>query len=283
MKILVPVKHVASLREGAVLDDAAALAADALAWATNEWDAFALEAAIALRDDGARGDVGRPSDAEPAEVAAPASEVLVATVGSEHAEDSLRVGLAMGADRAVRISDGAFAADALAGPDPLAVARVLAALAERERPELILCGAQSSDAASAATGVALAGLLDLAHVAVVTAIERDGERLTVERELDGGMSELVSLSLPALLTVQTGANRPRRANLRAIKHARAAAIPVLGLGELGLDPDKVIASSGSHTLRLRERERSSRAKPIEGGPEQIAARIATIVEQALSG
>jgi electron transfer flavoprotein beta subunit len=264
MKILVPVKHVASLREGAAPDDEGALAADALAWAPNEWDAFALEAAIALRD------------------AAPAGEVVVATVGGERAEDSLRAGLAMGADRALRISDDAVANGALAGPDPLTVARVLAVLAERERPELILCGAQSSDAASAATGVALAGLLDLAHVAVVTAIERDGERLTVERELDSGASELVSLSLPALLTVQTGANHPRHANLRAIKQAREATIAVLSLGELGLDPDELIASAGSHTLRLRKRKRSSRAMPIDGDPEQIAEQIATIVEQALS-
>jgi electron transfer flavoprotein beta subunit len=287
MKILVPVKHVASLRDGAAPDADGALPADALQWATNEWDPFALEAALALRDGdsgGARGGEGDSSDDGDSGGAAreSAGEVLVATVGDERAEQSLRAGLAIGADRAVRVWDDAFASDARGGLDPLAVARVLAALAERERPDLIVCGAQSSDAASAATGVALAGLLGLAHVAVVTQIERDGERLTVERELDGGASEIVRVALPALLTVQTGANRPRRANLRAIKLARAEPIALLSLGGVGLDAPKLAASTGSRTLRLRERERSSRATLIEGTPVEIAARIATIVEQALS-
>ncbi len=177
MKILVPVKHVASLRDGAAPDGDGRLAADQLLWAPNEWDAFALEAALAIGESSP--DSG--------------GEVLVATVGEERAEESLRFALALGAHRAIRVWDDALAADAPTGPDALAVARVLAAIAERERPELILCGAQSSDTASAATGVALAGLLDLAHVAVVDAIECDGERLTVERELEGGASELVRL------------------------------------------------------------------------------------------
>lgn len=266
MKILVPVKHVASLRDGAAPDGDGRLAADQLLWAPNEWDAFALEAALAIGESSP--DSG--------------GEVLVATVGEERAEESLRFALALGAHRAIRVWDDTLAADAPTGPDALAVARVLAAIAERERPELILCGAQSSDTASAATGVALAGLLELAHVAVVDAIECDGERLTVERELEGGASELVRLTLPALLTIQTGANRPRRANLRAIKQARTRPISLLGLGELGLDAATVAAGAGSRTVRLRERPRSSRATPIEGTPAEIAASIATLVEQALT-
>lgn len=266
MKLLVPVKHVASLRDGALVNGDGTLDADALQWTPNEWDAFALEAALALSES-------TPDDR---------GEVVVVSVGDGRAEESLRAGLALGADRAIRVWDDALAAGPASGPDALAVARVLAAIAERERPELILCGAQSSDAASAATGVALAGLLDLAHVAVVDEIERDDEQLTVERDLEGGASEVVRLSLPALLTIQTGANRPRRANLRAIKQARSEAISVLGLGELGLDTATVAASFGSRTMRLRDRQHSSRATPIDGTPAEIAARIATIVEQALS-
>ncbi|HEX4482323.1 MAG TPA: hypothetical protein VH081_00925 [Solirubrobacteraceae bacterium] len=276
MKTLVPVKHVASLPAGVLPDERGTLDIDALQWAPNEWDAYALEAALALREGASDG------DADDGALREPAGEVLVATVGDERAEQSLRAGLAIGADRALRVWDDAFVSDARVGLDPLAVARVLATLAERERPDLIVCGAQSSDAASAATGVALAGLLGLAHVAVVTQIERDGERLTVERELDGGASEIVRVALPALLTVQTGANRPRRANLRAIKLARTAPIALLSLGDVGLDAAALDASAGSHALRLRERERSSRATPIEGTPVEIAARITTIVEQALS-
>jgi electron transfer flavoprotein beta subunit len=270
MKLLVPVKHVASLRDDLERDSADAPSFDALSpqtlrWSPNEWDAFALEAALALRDDAGGG------------------EVLVATVGAEHAEESLRAGLAAGADRAVRVWDESFAsAETRGGLDPLSVARVLAALAERERPDANLCGAQSSDAAAAATGVALAGLLDLAHVAVVTQIDCDGERLTVERELDRGASELLTLELPALLTIQTGANRPRHPNLRAIKHARELPIATPSLDELALDRATLARLAGSRTVGLRERERSTRAAPIDGTPAEIAAQIATIVERALS-
>jgi electron transfer flavoprotein beta subunit len=263
VKILVPVKQVASLREdfdaGATRagNGAVELAADALEWAPNEWDAFSLEAALALNEGGE-------------------GETVVVSVGDERAEESLRAGLAMGADRAVRVWD-----QALAGADALAIARVLAAVASAERPDLILCGAQSSDAASAATGVALAGLLELAHVAVVEQIERDGERLIVARQLEGGAVELLSVALPALLTVQTGINAPRRPNLRAVKQARAATVAALGLADVGLDAGAVAASAGSRTVGLTPRARGGGAMLLEGPPAEIATRIAAIVGEAM--
>jgi len=262
VKILVPVKQVARLREDFAASAASAgngaveLAADALEWAPNEWDAFSLEAALAL------------SEGE--------GETVVVSVGDERAEESLRAGLAMGADRALRVWD-----EALAGADALAIARVLSAVASAERPDLILCGAQSSDAASAATGVALAGLLDIPHVAVVEQIERDGGRLTVQRQLEGGAVELLSVELPALLTVQTGINTPRRPNLRAIKQARAASVTVLGLTDVGLDAGAVAASAGSRTVGLAPRLRGGGATLIDGAPAEIAARIAAIVGEAM--
>jgi len=263
VKILVPVKQAARLREDFAANMAGAangaveLDADALEWAPNEWDAFSLEAALALSED---------ED----------GETVVVTVGDERAEESLRAGLAMGADRATRIWDGA-----LEGADALAVARVLAAVARAEQPDLILCGAQSSDAASAATGVALAGLLDIAHVAVVERIEGDGERLIVQRQLEGGAVELVSVGLPALLTVQSGINAPRRPNLRAIKQARAATVTLLGLADVGLDAGAVAASAGSRTVGLVPRPRGGGATLIDGAPAEIAARIAAIVGEAM--
>jgi electron transfer flavoprotein beta subunit len=148
-------------------------------------------------------------------------------------------------------------------------------------PDLILCGAQSSDAASAATGVALAGLLDIAHVAVVEQIERDGGRLLVQRQLEGGAVELVSVGLPALLTVQSGINAPRRPNLRAIKQARTEPVTVLGLADVGLDAGAVEASAGSRTIGLTQRPRGGGATLLEGPPAEIAARIAAIVGEAM--
>jgi electron transfer flavoprotein beta subunit len=257
VRILVPVKEVAVLDEDFTLDRAETVARDALRWRPNECDAFSIEAALRLND----GDGG---------------DVLVASVGDEHAEESLRAGLAMGADRAIRVRD-----DELADDDSLAVAAVLAALARVQRPDLILCGAQSSDSADAATGVALAGLLDLVRVAVVVAIDRDGDALTVQRELQGGAIEVLRVRAPALLTVQTGLNVPRRPTLREIKRARAEPIEVLSPRELGLDAAELAASAGARTMRLLEPDRRARARAIEGSADQIAAQIAEVVRAAL--
>jgi electron transfer flavoprotein beta subunit len=269
VKILVPVKHVARL-EGSAADTTGAvtLVPDALAWAPNEWDAFSLETALTLRDSAAQDGVA-------------GDEVVVVTVGEERDEESLRAALAMGADRAIRVWDGTL--DGLHDrADSLSVARMLAGVAACESPDLILCGAQSADIANAATGVALAGLLDLAHVAAVSAIELDGGQLTAQRELEGGAVELLGVSLPALLSVQTAVNTPRRPNLRAIKQARAQPVSVLGLGDIGLDRDAVSAAAGAHVLALQTRPPGGGATLLEGGPAEIAASIAAILTEAMS-
>lgn len=278
MKILVPVKQAARLRDDFAVGatraagsaDAIPLTPDALEWSANEWDAFSLEAALALRDDAVRDGAGDV-------------EVVAVTVGDERSEPALRAALAIGAERAIRVWDEALDG-ALDSADPLSVARLLAAVAEAESPQLILCGAQSADMANAATGVAVAGLLDVAHVAVVSAIERDGEDelLTVQRELEGGAVELLRISMPALLTVQTAVNAPRRPNLRAIKQAREAAVTVLGLAELGLDAGTLTAAAGARTTGLYARPAGSGATLLEGSPAQLGARIAAIVDEAIA-
>ena len=137
MKLLVAVKPVA------VLDDefelkagAAAVDPDDLDWELNEWDAFSLQAAFELRDDAGGG------------------QVIAVSVGDEGAKDALLTCLAKGADRALQIWN-----EDLEGADALAVARVLAAAIERENPDLVLCGVQSSDAVNGATGIAISGSL----------------------------------------------------------------------------------------------------------------------------
>lgn len=256
MRILVPVKQAARLSEHVAFDGLATVSAESVSWQLNEWDRFSLEAAVRL--------------AEACEPSADA-EVVAVSVGDEHAEDGLRACLAGGADRAMRVWD-----PLLEDADPLALATVLAAVAREQQPDLILCGAQSSDAAHAATGVALAGLFDLARVAVVGAIERDGKRLTVQRELDGGALEVLRLSLPALLTIQTHINEPRHATLRETKQARAKPLATRGLAELGLDADAVRAASGSRTLRLLAPAPSG-ALMLDGPASAVAERIAEIV------
>jgi electron transfer flavoprotein beta subunit len=260
VKILVPVKQAARLEGEPEFDGPAAVAADALEWGLNEWDAFSLEAALQLVE------------------AEGAGEVVAVTVGDEEAEEGLLACLAKGADRAVRAWD-----PALAGADALAVATVLAGLAREEEPDLILTGVQSSDAANAATGVALAGLLDLPRVAVVKSIERDGGGLVVERELDGGATEVLRVPLPALLTIQTGINEPRYATLRAIKQARGKPLDTFELAEFGVSAEQASGAAGSRTVSLAVPERGEGAALLNGSPAAIAERIAEIVREERRG
>lgn len=264
MKSVVAVKQVAALdEEFELLDDGGGVDPDFIEWDLNEWDTFSLEAALALRE--ASGGEG---------------EVVAVTVGDEEAEEGLLACLAKGADRAVRVWD-----ETLQGADPLAVARVLAGAVGRESPDLVLCGVQSSDAVTGSTGTALAGFLDLPRVAVVTSLSYDAgsSTLTVDRELEGGLVEVVRIGLPALLTIQTGINEPRYANLRAIKQAREKPLERLALEEVGLDSDAVAAAAGSRTVTLAVPERGEGAQLLDGGPDVVAARIVELVQERMSG
>jgi electron transfer flavoprotein beta subunit len=263
MKVVVAVKQVAVLdEEFELLEDRPGVDPDALDWELNEWDEFSLEAALQLRE------------------AEGAGEVVVISVGQEEAEEGLRACLAKGADRAQRVWE-----DALEEADPLVVARVLAAAVERESPDLVLCGVQSSDAVHGATGVALAAHLDLPRVAVVKALDYDpaSRMATVERELEGGLVELLRVRSPALLTIQTGINEPRYANLRAIKQAKEKPLEVLTPSELGLDEDAIAAAAGSRVRSIAPPEAGEGAEMLNGSPSAVAERIAEIVKERMSG
>jgi electron transfer flavoprotein beta subunit len=263
MKIVVPVKEVAVLdEEFDLLEDRPGVDPDAIEWELNEWDDFSLEAALQLREAQGEG------------------EVVVVSIGDEEAEEGLRACLAKGADRALRIWD-----EALEGADPLAVARVLAAVVERESPDLVLCGVQSSDAVHGATGVALAAHLGVPRVAVVKGLDYDAGSgsATVERELEGGLTELLRVKLPALLTIQTGINEPRYANLRAIKQAKEKPLEVLGLSELGLAEGEVTAAAGARVRSMAPPEAGGGAEMLNGSASSVAERIAEIVKERMSG
>jgi electron transfer flavoprotein beta subunit len=260
VRIVVPVKQVASLDDEFELADEGRVDPDFIEWELNEWDNFSLEAALQLREAAGEGDV------------------VAVTVGDDDAEEGLRSCLAKGADRAIRIWD-----EALEGADPLVVARVLAVAVERESPELVLCGVQSSDAVHGATGVALAAHLGLPRVAVVTKLDYDGasNTATAERELEGGLIEILRVRCPALFTIQTGINEPRYATLRAIKQAREKPLDEVTLGELGLDQDTVDAAAGARTLRLAHPEKGEGAEMLSGSPGELAGRIAEIVKERM--
>jgi electron transfer flavoprotein beta subunit len=254
MRVVACVKHVSVLGDEVEFSaDGRDVDADYLDRALNEWDACAAEEALRIREAVGEG------------------EVIVVTVGDEEAEAALRRCLAMGADRALRVRS-----EGLDSLDPFTVARALAGAIGPENADLVLTGVQSSDSVQAATGTALAELLDRPSVAVVTHAEYDHQarRATVHRELEGGLVDVVEVDTPALLTIQTGINEPRYASLRAIKQAEQQEIAVLDPGDGGIPAYRV--------RRMFAPTRSAGAEMLDGEPAEIARRIAELVRERLA-
>jgi electron transfer flavoprotein beta subunit len=250
VKVVVCVKQVAVLGdEVEFTEDERDVDPDYLDFALNEWDTYATEEALRLVE------------------AAGAGEVVVVSVGDEETEDCMRRCLAMGADRGIRVeTEGRL--------DPIQVARALAEVVEAESPDLVFAGVQSSDSVQAATGGALAGLLGLPSVAVVTKIELDNGKATAHRELEGGLVDVVEVDTPALFTIQTGINEPRYATLRAIKQAEEKEIDVRQASELG--------EPGYRVRKMFVPPKGEGAEMLDGGAAEVAQRIREIVQERLA-
>jgi electron transfer flavoprotein beta subunit len=190
--------------------------------------------------------------------------VVVVSVGPEDVEDCMRRCLAMGADRGIRI----HSEERL---DPIQVARALAEVVRSESPDLVFTGVQSADAVQAATGTALAELLDLPRVAVVTKIELGDGKATVNRELEGGVVDVTEVETPAVLTIQTGINEPRYATLRAIKQAEEKEIEVRQPGDVG--------AAAYAVRKMFVPPKGEGAEMLNGSPVDVAQRIKEIVEE----
>jgi electron transfer flavoprotein beta subunit len=247
VKIAVCIKRVAQLGDDIeFVDDGRDVDPDYLDFALNEWDSYALEEALRLRD-------------------AHGGEVVAVTVGDEDSDEELHHSLAMGADHAVRVWS-----DELEGVhDPFLLARALATAIGTA--DLVLCGAQSGDSVQGSTGGALAGVLDLPCVAVVTKVAIDGGSARVHRELEGGTVDVVDVSLPASLTIQTGINEPRYVTLRAIQEARSRDIEVVDADGLGAPAYRV------QKMVVPER---ARAASLGEDADEVARRIVEIVREA---
>jgi electron transfer flavoprotein beta subunit len=247
VKIVVAVKQVAALGdEVEFTDDERDVDPDYLDYALNEWDTYATEEALRLCE--ADGD----------------GEVVVVSVGPKDVEEAMRRCLAMGADRGIRVDFD----DQL---DPIQVARALAEVVRAESPDLVFTGVQSADAVQAATGAALAELLDLPRVAVVTKIELGDGKATINRELEGGVVDVVEVDVPALFTIQTGINEPRYATLRAIKQAEEKEIDVRQSGNLGEPAYRV--------KKMFVPPKGEGAEMLNGSAADVAQKIKEIVEE----
>lgn len=216
---------------------------DALNYKTNGADEVALEEAVRLKElHGGR--------------------VVALTAGPKRTESMLREALAKGADEAVRV-----AYDEAAAYDVGKVARILAAALRTIKHDLVLTGVQSDDLAGSVTGGLVAGLLGLAHASVVTRVEVKGPGLEVACELEGGFERITALPMPALLTIQFGANVPRYAPLPAIMKAARASIKEIGPSALGVASWD--AFSGPYAFRVRRLS----PPPSKGRAELVTGRI----------
>ena len=258
MKVLVTVKEVADVADDFEIEGLE-IPETYLEYDLNEWDDYAVEAAVRIAED---------RDEE--------VEVVAVTIGPERSEETVRMALAKGVDRAIRVWDDALAdADVL---DPTTTAHILAAVAKEEDPDLVLSGVQAADTGFGATGVALADLLDMGWAAVVNDLDLGDGEASVRRELEGGVEELTTVDLPAVLTIQTGINEPRYASLRGIRQAQRKELAVHGLADLDLDPSLV---DDDLTLAgMAKPESESDATVFEGSPGETAAELETVLRDA---
>lgn len=258
MNIAVFVKHVPDTAEAdlQVAADGRSIKTAGLPYQMNEWDRFALEEAVRLKE-------------------ASEGTLTAYLLGPETCEDSLRRCLAVGADRAVRVWD-----PALERQGPWAVARTLRAAVGDASYDLFLAGAQADDDGYGTVGPALAELLGLPCAALVNRIEVGDGCVRCTRELEGGWSEVVELDLPALATIQTGINEPRYVSILGIRKARSKPVDVLDLAALGLGPDQV----GEEGSRLRVESLTPpppgrEAELLTGSPEDLGRAFAALLRE----
>ncbi|PHQ38520.1 electron transfer flavoprotein subunit beta [Halorubrum persicum] len=259
MKVLVTVKEVAIVQDGFEITGTE-INDDHLDYDLNEWDNYAVEEAVQLAEAG--DDV----------------EVVAVTIGAEHSEETIRIALAKGVDRAVRVWDETIAdADLL---DVETKSRLLGAVVEREDPDLVLSGVQANDDSFGATGVALAEEVGFQWSAVVNALNTetvlDSGVASVRRELEGGVEELTDVDLPAVLTIQTGINEPRYASLRGIRQAQSKDITTCTIEDLGLSED--VVESSLDITDMYKPESKSDAEYFDGEADEQAAQLADILQ-----
>jgi electron transfer flavoprotein beta subunit len=256
MEILVCVKRVPDSAENEieVNADGSDIERDDLVYSVNEWDNYAVEEAIQLRDK-----LG--------------GSVTVITVGDEEAEEVLRREMAMGADKGLLLCDEAFE-----GSDGRGIATLLKAAVTMGNYDLILTGAQA-DGGAAQVGGMLAAMLDYPYASLVNTIAVDGSTLTVGREIEGGTQEMNTIGLPCVLSIQTGINEPRYVGIRGIRKVASLEIPHLGTAELGVDPGSV-GAAGARVRRLDYfvPELGAGAEMLEGTTEEIIAKLIELLK-----
>jgi electron transfer flavoprotein beta subunit len=255
MKIAVCVKHVP---EGhSKLDPGTKRLDRSGEGALNHFDANAVEEALRLKGD---------SD----------TEVVVVSLGPAKAADSLRKALAMGADRAVLVSD-----DAAAGSDLVATSKILGKALERESPDLVLFGQQASDSDGAVLWAAVAERLRRPVVSQAAELTVEGDSLRVKRQTEFGY-DVIESPLPAVVAVSDAINEPRYPSLKGIMGAKKKPFDTLTLGDVGVDAGEAgEAGSKTEVLALGDPPSRGDARKIEGDGDAAQAILDFLAEKRL--
>lgn len=243
MDIIVCVKE-APLAESEVIisKDERSVDREALTLGINEWDKYALEEAIRLKERFG-------------------GKVTVISAGRD-IDDVLWESLAMGADEAIKIDqDVSF--------DGHSTAEMLAEIIREQDYDLILTGLMASDTGNAQVGVLLASILGLPHATIVTSLEISDGKVVVERELEGGIGERVELQMPCVLTIQSGINEPRYVSIMGIKRAKRKELNIMGI-ERGKEYTELV--------RLYKPP-VTLAEMLEGDPSEIADKLIEILKE----
>lgn len=217
-KILVGLKRAVDFNVRVrVKSDGSGVDTDGVKMSINPFDEIALEEALRIRERGE------------------ASEVIVMSIGPGEAQQQLRTGLAMGADRAILVqTDGEI--------DPLSRARVFHEIVNRENPELVILGKQAIDDDNSQTGQMLAALWGRPQATFASKIELNGNTASVTREVDAGL-ETVEVDLPAVITVDLRLNEPRYVKLPDIMKAKKKPLDELAFADLGTDACPAISET----------------------------------------
>ncbi len=210
MKVLVPVKRVVDYNvKVRVKSDGTGVDIANVKMSMNPFDEIAVEEAVRLKEKGV------------------VTEVIAVSCGVDKCQETLRTAMAIGADRGILVETDAEL-------QPLAVAKLLKALVDKEQPGLIVLGKQAIDDDSNQTGQMLAALCDLPQATFASKVEVAGDKVSVTREVDGGL-ETVQLSLPAVVTTDLRLNEPRYVTLPNIMKAKKKQLDTVKPADLGVD------------------------------------------------
>ncbi|MFH0822646.1 MAG: electron transfer flavoprotein subunit beta/FixA family protein [Pseudomonadota bacterium] len=222
----------------------------------NEWDRFAVEEAVQIKEK-----LG--------------GKVTVVSVAPEEAEEMLRESLARGADEAYTLWDDAFD-----GSDGLGIARILGAFIKSRSWDMVLTGTQAEDDCAGQLGGMLASVLGVPGATLVHKIEAGDGKARIVRELEGGLSESLELDLPSVISVATGLNQPRFVSIRAVRKVSGMEIPVVGMGDIELDEARVGAGGRKVKIdRVFLPPEGEGAEIIKGKAEEAAGRLAAILKE----